>query len=50
MWKDLENLVGEYKGLELEKVIDYEKFSMISIIILSIFIRSEMAMEERPGY
>ena len=32
MWKDLENLVREYKGLELEKVIDYEKFNMISIL------------------
>lgn len=32
MWKKLDNLLKEYKCLNLHDVIDYEKFSMISIV------------------
>lgn len=32
MWKKLEILRNEYLDLNLDQVIDYEKFSMISII------------------
>ena len=32
MSKELENLIKKYQSLELEKIIDYEKFSMISIV------------------
>ncbi len=32
MWKELEILRNEYLGLKLNQVIDYEKFSMISIV------------------
>jgi len=32
MWDKLNNLIKKYESLELDKVIDYEKFSMISIV------------------
>jgi len=32
MWNNLRDLIKKYESLELEKVIDYEKFSMISIV------------------
>ena len=32
MWKELEILKNDYLDLKLNQVIDYEKFSMISIV------------------
>lgn len=32
MWNELKKLIKKYESLQLDKVIDYEKFSMISIV------------------
>ena len=32
MWTELEHLIKNYQQLNLQEVVDYEKFSMISVM------------------